>query len=192
MSLCDPIRRPDRPVGAGRPGRHRLQVHGRPDLAPERSLSAVLRHARRRAPALGRRARRREVMRPSNKCNGMTYDAELNLIVCEHATSSLDPRTARRAARGARLAFREAGAEQPERRLRPFRRRDLFQRSLVRAHARLWRRAAAAARFPGRLSRPARRWPAELLVDRHLFDQPNGLCFSPDERVLYVNDTVRR
>ena len=28
-------------------------------------------------------------MRPSNKCNGMTYDAELNLIVCEHATSSL-------------------------------------------------------------------------------------------------------
>jgi gluconolactonase len=31
----------------------------------------------------------REVMRPSNKCNGMTYDANLGLIVCEHATSSL-------------------------------------------------------------------------------------------------------
>src|SRR6185503_9730448 len=31
----------------------------------------------------------REVRRPANKCNGMTYDAELNLIVCEHATSSL-------------------------------------------------------------------------------------------------------
>src|ERR1700704_6896026 len=30
-----------------------------------------------------------EVRRPSNKCNGMTYDAELNLIVSEHATSSL-------------------------------------------------------------------------------------------------------
>ena len=30
-----------------------------------------------------------EARRPSNKCNGMTYDAELNLIVCEHATSSL-------------------------------------------------------------------------------------------------------
>ena len=30
-----------------------------------------------------------EVRRPSNKCNGMTYDADLNLIVCEHATSSL-------------------------------------------------------------------------------------------------------
>jgi gluconolactonase len=31
----------------------------------------------------------------------------------------------------------------------------------------------------------------QLLVDRHLFEQPNGLCFSPDERQLYVNDTVR-
>ncbi len=30
-----------------------------------------------------------EVMSPSNKCNGMTYDADLNLIVCEHVTSSL-------------------------------------------------------------------------------------------------------
>jgi len=30
-----------------------------------------------------------EVRRPSNKGNGMTYDADLNLIVCEHATSSL-------------------------------------------------------------------------------------------------------
>ncbi|MCE2933091.1 MAG: SMP-30/gluconolactonase/LRE family protein, partial [Hyphomicrobiales bacterium] len=25
-----------------------------------------------------------EVMRPANKCNGMTSDADLNLIVCEH------------------------------------------------------------------------------------------------------------
>ena len=30
-----------------------------------------------------------EVQRPANKCNGMTYDADLNLIVCEHATSLL-------------------------------------------------------------------------------------------------------
>ena len=98
-----------------------------------------------------------EVKRPSNKCNGMTYDAELNLIVCEHATSSPDPRAARRPARGARLAFRRQGAQQPERRLRAFRRRDLFLRSLVRPHAGLRRRAAAPARLSGRLSRAAGR-----------------------------------
>ena len=31
----------------------------------------------------------KEVQRPSNKGNGMTYDADLNLLVCEHATSSV-------------------------------------------------------------------------------------------------------
>jgi gluconolactonase len=35
------------------------------------------------------RAGVREVARPSNKANGLTYDADLNLIACEHATSSL-------------------------------------------------------------------------------------------------------
>ena len=30
-----------------------------------------------------------------------------------------------------------------------------------------------------------------LVVDRRQFDQPNGLCFSPDESKLYVNDTTR-
>ncbi len=28
-----------------------------------------------------------EVRNFSNKCNGMTYDADLNLLVCEHVTS---------------------------------------------------------------------------------------------------------
>ena len=28
-----------------------------------------------------------EVMKPANKCNGMTLDADLSLIVCEHWTS---------------------------------------------------------------------------------------------------------
>jgi gluconolactonase len=31
----------------------------------------------------------------------------------------------------------------------------------------------------------------ELLVERDLFDQPNGLCFSPDEAKLYINDTEK-
>ena len=39
-------------------------------------------------------------------------------------------------------------------------------------------------------SRPGGGAP-QLLVDRLLFDQPNGLCFSPDEKLLYVNDTVQ-
>ncbi len=72
-----------------------------------------------------------------------------------------DPRTPRRTARGDRLAFRESGTQQSERCLRAFERRDLFQRSLVRSDASLRRRAAAAARLPGRLPRPIGRRPAE-------------------------------
>ena len=30
-----------------------------------------------------------ETRRPADKCNGMTYDADLNLIVCEHSTSKV-------------------------------------------------------------------------------------------------------
>ena len=129
--------------------------------------------------------------RPSNKCNGLTYDADLNLIVCEHATSSL----VRERPDGRRevLAshFEGHGAQQPERRLRPLRRLDLFHRSLVRPHAGLRRRAPAPARLPGRLPRrrPGGGEP-QLLVDRYLFDQPNGLCFCPTEERLYVNDTA--
>ncbi|MBO0686555.1 MAG: SMP-30/gluconolactonase/LRE family protein, partial [Candidatus Dormibacteraeota bacterium] len=33
---------------------------------------------------------------------------------------------------------------------------------------------------------------AELLVAEGEFDSPNGLCFSPDESILYVDDTRRR
>jgi gluconolactonase len=36
---------------------------------------------------------------------------------------------------------------------------------------------------------PAGGGEPQLLVDRYMFTQPNGLCFSPDESVLYINDT---
>ena len=31
-----------------------------------------------------------------------------------------------------------------------------------------------------------------LVVDRDLFEQPNGICFSPDEKLLYVNDSAKK
>src|SRR5438270_649958 len=43
--------------------------------------------------------------------------------------------------------------------------------------------------FQGVYRIPAGDGALELLVDD--FVQPNGLCFSPDESLLYVNDTDR-
>ena len=82
-----------------------------------------------------------EVMRPANKCNGMVYDADGNLLVCEHVTSSL----VRERPDGTRetLAshFRGKELQQPERRRHALGRDDLLQRPVVRPHAGVRHRA---------------------------------------------------
>ena len=77
----------------------------------------------------------REVKRPSNKCNGMTYDAgpEPDRVRACHLQPGA--RAPRRAARGACVALRGLRAQQPQRRRREVGRLDLFLRPLVRAHA---------------------------------------------------------
>src|ERR671934_179083 len=43
--------------------------------------------------------------------------------------------------------------------------------------------------FQGVYRVPAEGGDPQLLVDD--FDTPNGLCFSPDESLLYINDSAR-
>src|SRR6201987_4490248 len=131
-----------------------------------------------------------EVTRPSNKCNGMTYDANLALVVCEHATSSLvRERDGRREILAAHFEGRELNSPN-----------DVC----VRADGSIYFSDPWYGRMPvygverprqlgfqGVYRVPQGGGDPQLLVDRNLFDQPNGLCFSPDERQLYVNDTVR-
>src|SRR6187455_2259272 len=132
-----------------------------------------------------------EVKRPSNKCNGMTYDADLNLIVCEHATSSL----VRERPDGRReiLASHFDGLElnSPN---------DICVRSdgsIYFSDPWYGRMPVYGVERPRQLGFqgvyrvPPGGGAPQLLVDRNRFDQPNGLCFSPDEKLLYVNDTVK-
>ena len=128
-----------------------------------------------------------EVMNPSNKCNGMTYDADLNLLVCEHSTSSV----VREQPDGTRetLATHYQGKElnSPN---------DI----VVHSSGAIYFSDPTYGRWPGfgierdrdldfqgvyRL--PPGGGDPQLLVDD--FGEPNGLCFSPDESVLYINDT---
>ncbi len=133
----------------------------------------------------------REVMRPANKCNGMTYDAALNLIVCEHATSSLIRETTdgRRDVLASHFEGKELNSPN-----------DVVVRSdgsiyftdpwygrmpvfgVERPRALGWQ---GVFRIPPSGGQP------QLVVDRSLFDMPNGLCFSPDEKLLYINDTTQ-
>jgi gluconolactonase len=130
-----------------------------------------------------------EVMRPSNKCNGMTYDADLNLIVCEHSTSSV----VRERAGGARetIASHYQGKEL-----------NSPNDVVVHSDGSIYFSDPTYGRMPGfGLEReqdldfqgvyriPPGGGEPELLAND--FAQPNGLCFSPDESLLYVNDTDR-
>ena len=132
----------------------------------------------------------REVVRPSNKCNGMTYDADLNLVICEHATSSL----VRLSAYGRRevLASHFEGKElnSPN---------DVCVRSdgtIYFTDPWFGRMPVYGVERPRDLGwqgvfRISPDGKLHLAVDKRQFDQPNGLCFSPDESKLYVNDTTR-
>ena len=132
------------------------------------------------------------VAMPSNKGNGMTYDDRLNLLVCEHSTSSV--------ARIAPDGRREVLASH-------FEGRELNSPNDIivakdgsiyftdptygrMAHFGVPRDVQLGFQGVYRLKpghRPGE--AADLVVDRYLFSQPNGLCLSPCERWLWVNDT---
>jgi gluconolactonase len=133
-----------------------------------------------------------EARRPANKCNGMTYDSDLNLIVCEHATSTL----ARERPDGGHeiLASHFEGQEL-----------NSPNDVCVRADGSIYFSDPYYGRMPGfGVERPRQlgfqgvyRVPPngggpQLVVDRDLFSQPNGLCLSPDESRLYVNDSATK
>ena len=134
-----------------------------------------------------------EVRNPSFKCNGMTLDRDLNLLVCEHMTSSL----VRERTDGVRetLAFHWKGKylNSPN---------DVT----VRTDGTVYFTDPWYGRFPGFGVERARElgWQGvfrippgggqdelDLAVGEDEFDMPNGLCFSPDESLMYINDTPR-
>jgi gluconolactonase len=134
-----------------------------------------------------------EVLRPSRKCNGMTLDAHGAFLVCEHVSSSL----VRERADGVRetLAYHWRG-----------RYLNSPNDVCVRSDGSIYFTDPSYGRVPffgvererdlgwqGVFRIPPRGGQAELelVVPEDEFEMPNGLCFSPDETLLYINDTPR-
>jgi gluconolactonase len=132
-----------------------------------------------------------EVKNFANRCNGMTYDADLNLLVCEHVTSCL----VRESPDGEREIIAQA-----------FEGEELNSPNDVVVHSsgavyfsdpwygRMPVYGQPRERrlgFQGVYRIPPGGGDLELMVDKDEFDMPNGLCFSPDESLLYINDTPR-
>jgi gluconolactonase len=132
----------------------------------------------------------RENARPSNKGNGMTYDKDLALLVCEHATSCLV-----RVAAGRRevLASHFDGKElnSPNDVIVGSDDSIYFTDPTYGRMPRFGIERPAELGFQGVYRIAPEGGAPQLLVDPPLFTQPNGLCFSPDEKLLYVNDTTQ-
>jgi gluconolactonase len=126
---------------------------------------------------------------PSNKCNGMTLDNDGNLIVCEHVTSSV----VRERPDGTRETLATHWGD-----------KELNSPNdvIVTRDGSIIFTDPTYGRMPGfGLEReqdldfqgvyriPPDGGDLQLLVDD--FGQPNGLCMSVDESLLYVNDTER-
>ncbi len=126
---------------------------------------------------------------PSNKCNGMTLDNDGNLIVCEHVTSSV----VREQPGGTRetLATHWQGKElnSPNDVIVASDGSILFTDPTYGRMPGFGLEREQDLDFQGVYRLPAGGGDLELLVDD--FVQPNGLCFSPDESLLYINDTTR-
>jgi gluconolactonase len=133
-----------------------------------------------------------EVASPSNKGNGMTLDLEGRLVVCEHATSSLVRMDPDGTGSGREvLASHYDGKEL-----------NSPNDVVVKSDGAIYFTDPTYGRMPGfgvereqeldfqgvyRIA-PGGGDPQLVVGD---FAQPNGLCFSVDESLLYVNDTDR-
>ena len=131
----------------------------------------------------------KEVMRPSNKCNGMTYDDKGNLIICEHSTSTLvrERTDGKRETLASHYKEKELNSPNdvvvgPDGSIYfsdpPFGRVPVF--GVPRERQLDFQGVYRVQPGGGKL---------ELLIDD--FDIPNGLCFSPDNSLLYINDSTR-
>jgi gluconolactonase len=133
-----------------------------------------------------------EVANPSNKGNGMTFDLEGRLVVCEHVTSSLvrmDPDGSGSGREVLASHFEGKELNSPN---------DV----VVKSDGAIYFSDPTYGRMPGfglereqdldfqgvyRIA-PGGGDPQVVARD---FAQPNGLCFSVDESQLYINDTDR-
>jgi gluconolactonase len=133
-----------------------------------------------------------EVRRPSFKCNGMTLDADHNLLVCEHVTSSLvrmDPDGA--GTNRETLASHYEGKElnSPNDVIVANDGSIYFSDPWYGRMPVFGIERERELGFQGVYRLAPDGGDPQLIVDD--FEQPNGLCFSPDESLLYINDTPR-
>ena len=156
---------------------------------------------------------RERVPQPSNNSNGNTFDFQGRQLSCEHLTrrvvryehdgsvtviadalrrQAAELAQRRRAASGRQLLVHRSALRRPALRGRAGRRRRPEQPAgpaQARAWARRSRSAAASASCRPNCYRIDPSGRVDLVVGEDQVPDPNGLCFSPDYKKLYVVST---
>jgi gluconolactonase len=126
---------------------------------------------------------------PSNRCNGMTLDNEGNLIVCEHVTSRVVRETPAGDAQIVASHYGDRELNSPNDVIVTSDGSILFtDPDFGRTIPAVGLERPLELDFRGVFRVPPDGSEIQLVADD--FVTPNGLCMSPDERRLYVNDSV--
>jgi gluconolactonase len=132
------------------------------------------------------------VASPSNKGNGMTLDADGRLLVCEHTTSSVVRMDPDGTGSGREVLATHYGGKElnsPN---------DIIvgdDGSIYFSDPWYGRMPVFGVErerelgFQGVYRIPPGGGDPQLIVRENEFEMPNGLCFSPDRSLLYINDT---
>jgi gluconolactonase len=135
-----------------------------------------------------------EVLRPANKCNGMTLDADGNLLVCEHTTFEvvrvqLAPDGTEAGRETIASEYMGKPLNSPNDLVAAADGSIYFTDPSYGRNALFGTERPQDLPFQGVYRIPPGGGELELVADD--FEQPNGICLSPDGSLLYVNDLPR-
>ena len=127
---------------------------------------------------------------PSNFSNGLTFDPLGNLIICEHQGRAISSVGKNKEIKTLADSFDGMKLNSPNDVIAAKDGSILFSDPIYGLRSKMGGPAEQELPFQGVFRLPPNSSRLELITDS--FERPNGLVFSPDEKLLFVNDTVRQ
>ena len=127
---------------------------------------------------------------PSNFSNGLTFDKNGNLVACEHQSRSISVQNRNNKVTILANSYKGMKLNSPNDVIVAKDGSILFSDPIYGLRDGMGGPAEQELPFQGVFRLPPSSNELELISDT--FERPNGLVLSPDEKILFINDTVRQ
>jgi len=127
---------------------------------------------------------------PSNFSNGLTFDSAGNLVACEHQSRSISIETRKNKVTPLVNSYKGKKLNSPNDVIAAKDGSILFTDPIYGLRVGMGGPAEQELPFQGVFRLPPNGKQLELISDT--FERPNGLVLSPDEKYLFIGDTVRQ